>query len=132
MEDLLFYDGRCGLCHRAVVFTLKHDAAGRFAFAPLQGETLRRRLTAAQAAALPDSLVLLSEGEVHVKSRAVARLLAGLGGLWPLLGRFVAAFPPATADEAYDALARVRHRLFAAPAGACPLVPPHLRGRFLP
>ncbi|HZH02738.1 MAG TPA: DCC1-like thiol-disulfide oxidoreductase family protein [Myxococcaceae bacterium] len=36
-SDILFYDGGCGLCHRAVRFVLARDPAGRFRFAPLGG-----------------------------------------------------------------------------------------------
>jgi predicted DCC family thiol-disulfide oxidoreductase YuxK len=34
-------------------------------------------------------------------------------------------------DAIYDRIARRRHRLFAAPTEACPLIPPALRSRFL-
>ena len=38
--DILFYDGSCGLCHRAVRFILAEDRSGTaFRFAPLGGET---------------------------------------------------------------------------------------------
>ena len=39
--------------------------------------------------------------------------------------------PEIGAYAAYDGVARVRLRLFARPTTACPMVPPHLRDRFL-
>ena len=43
MPDLLFYDGTCGLCHRAVTFALARDPDGsRFRFAALQGARAHR------------------------------------------------------------------------------------------
>ncbi len=38
--------------------------------------------------------------------------------------------PRPVRDLAYDAVARVRHRLFAKPAGACPILSRELRSRF--
>ena len=40
------------------------------------------------------------------------------------------ALPSAWLDAAYDAIARVRKRIFAAPKDACPILPPDLRTRF--
>jgi len=34
-------------------------------------------------------------------------------------------------DGVYDGIARVRHKLFAKPSEACPLMPEELRRRFL-
>lgn len=132
--ELLFYDGACGLCHRAVRFLLAEDDQGRaLRFAPLHGERFREVVPAELQAALPDSLVLVThEGEALDKSRAVLYALARLGGLWRLLAWCGQALPVALADPLYDAIARIRHRLFATPEEACPLLPPHLRGRFDP
>jgi hypothetical protein len=41
------------------------------------------------------------------------------------------ALPAKLLDAAYDAIARVRRRLFAAPKTACPIAPPDLRARLL-
>ncbi len=132
--ELLFYDGACGLCHRAVRFLLAEDDQGRaLRFAPLLGERFREVVPAELQSALPDSLVLVThDGEALDKSRAVLYALARLGGLWRLSAWFGQALPVAFADPLYDAIARVRHRLFAAPEEACPLLPAHLRGRFDP
>lgn len=133
----LFYDGGCGLCHRAVRFALAEDPDGsRFAFAPLQGRHLGERLDARARAGLPDSLVLLEEGaaqggrRVLTRSRAVRALLSRLGGYWRILALAAAAVPVGAGDVAYDAVARVRHALFAPPPEACPVTPPSLRERF--
>lgn len=132
MRPILFYDGDCGLCHRAVLFTLKRDRKGLFAFAPLQGETVATLLDEASRAALPDSLVLREpEGELRVKSAAVVALLKRLGFFWRVLGGALWIIPRPIRDFGYDLVAKVRHRLFRKPAGACPIVPAELRGRFL-
>jgi predicted DCC family thiol-disulfide oxidoreductase YuxK len=131
--DTLFYDGTCGLCHRAVRFAIAEDVGGRrLRFAPLGGRLFRDSIAAEQRARLPDSLVLLtSDGRVLTRSRAVRRLLMRLGGWWTVLGRLAVVVPAPAADLAYDVVARVRYRLFARPPEACPLLPAAVRSRFI-
>ena len=132
MPETLFYDGQCGLCHGAVRFLLARDRApgGAFRFAPLGGETFRNAIP--NAAALPDSLVLLTDdGRVLTRSRAVLHIGHRLGGLWRTLARVAGIVPRPLLDRGYDAVARVRYRLFARPQDACPMAPPELRSRLL-
>jgi predicted DCC family thiol-disulfide oxidoreductase YuxK len=132
--ELVFYDGACGLCHRAVRFLLAEDRTGSaLRFAPLRGPTFQAVVPPELQAALPDSLVLVTaEGEALDKSRALLHALARLGGLWRLLAIVGSAVPLALADPLYDAVARIRHRLFATPPEACPMLPPELLSRFDP
>jgi predicted DCC family thiol-disulfide oxidoreductase YuxK len=132
--ERLFYDGECGLCHRTVRFVLAEDrAAGGPAlrFAPLGGAALARELPEAARRDLPDSLVLLrADGRALVRSRAVLHVMERLGGLWRALALVARLIPRRALDAAYDAVARVRSRLFARPAEACPVAPAELRARF--
>jgi predicted DCC family thiol-disulfide oxidoreductase YuxK len=131
--ETLFYDGTCGLCHGAVRFVLAEDRFARFRFATLQGKTFRAAVPKAEREALPDSLVLETrKGAILTKARAVRHGLAALGGSWRVLGGMSRIVPLPLLDAAYDAVARVRHRLFRRPADACPITPPDLRARFLP
>lgn len=133
MRPILFYDGDCGLCHRAVLFTLKRDRKDAFAFAPLQGETVKTLLDEGARAQLPDSLVLREpEGRLLVKSSAVVALLKRLGLFWKVLGGALWIIPRPLRDFGYDLVAKIRHRLFKKPDSACPIVPKGLRERFLP
>ena len=53
----VFYDGSCGLCHRAVQFLLARDNRGaRFRYAALQGATAARLI--GDVDAHPDSMVV--------------------------------------------------------------------------
>ena len=57
--EFVYYDGHCGLCHRFVRFLLAEDRRGRaFRFAPLDSESLRRRIAPDARATLPDSVVV--------------------------------------------------------------------------
>jgi predicted DCC family thiol-disulfide oxidoreductase YuxK len=130
--ERIFYDGRCGLCHWAVRFVARRDLEPiRFRYAPLHGQVFRSEVTAAEGRTLPDSMaVRTADGRFLTRSAAVLHVLRRLGGGWRFLARLAAVIPAALRDRCYDAIARVRHRLFAQPAQACPLLPDSLRGRF--
>ena len=132
--DLMFYDGGCGLCHRSVKFVLARDLEGtRFRYAPLQGSTFQATYDAARRGDLPDSVIVrTADGRTLVRSRAALHIGERLGGGWRMLARVVGLLPTWLRAWGYDRVARVRGRLFARPEGACPMLPPELRGRFLP
>jgi predicted DCC family thiol-disulfide oxidoreductase YuxK len=129
--DLVFFDGSCGLCHRGVRFFLAEDLKGSaFQFAPLGGERFAASITGREA--LPDSLaVRTAAGETLVRSTAVIHLMKRLGGLWRVLATLARAVPRVVRDLGYDAVAKVRYRLFGRRSEACPLLPPDLRSRFV-
>lgn len=131
---MLFYDGTCGLCHRAVKFVLRHDRTGDlFRFAPLQGSTFEAVIPIEKQAVLPDSIVVRTlDGALLVRSDAVIHILRRLGGGWRSAGSFLAAFPRAIRDAGYDFVARIRYRIFGRRVDYCPIVPPEWRTRFLP
>jgi predicted DCC family thiol-disulfide oxidoreductase YuxK len=131
--EILFYDGACGLCHRSVLFVLAHDRAGVFRFAPIGGPSFAASVPAQERGTLPDAIVVQrSDGAILVRSDAVAHVLARLGGGWPALGALLRAVPRPLRDVAYDWVARGRKRWFPKPDDACPVVPAHLRARFVP
>lgn len=129
--DLIFYDGHCGLCHRTVRFVLAEERGNSFRFAPLVSSAFDSSVEESRRAGLPDSIILKrADGELLVRSAAVIHILQRLGGTWGLVGRLLQLVPSRLRDGVYDAIAGVRHRLFAPPADACPLLPTHLRARF--
>lgn len=133
MGPVLFYDGACGLCHRAVRALLRIDRRAHLRFAPLGGETFRALVPGAERDRLPDSLVLAIEGRAPlVRSAAIRQALLTVGGPWRALASLAAILPRPLADRLYDAVARSRRRLFAAPGDACPVPPGPDRARFLP
>jgi predicted DCC family thiol-disulfide oxidoreductase YuxK len=128
----VFYDGHCGLCHRAVRFLLAEDRRGAaFRFAPLNSDIFRATVAEERRAALPDSLIVLTaEGELLSRSSALNYAMQRLGGLWRAAVWLTNPLPLAWLDAAYDAVARMRQRCFPQPESACPLLPPDLRARF--
>ena len=131
-HEIVFFDGDCGLCHALVKFIVARDAAARIHFAPIHGETFAR-LVAPRAPSIPDTVVWVDQaGQVVFKSTAVAQVLRRLPQPWPTLGAMLAVIPRPIRDLVYDAIARVRHRLFKRPKSQCSLLPPELAARFLP
>jgi predicted DCC family thiol-disulfide oxidoreductase YuxK len=131
-DEVIFYDGTCGLCHGFVRFVLSEDRRGFFKFAPLQSDTLKERIPEAIRAQLPDSIVVATaNGEVLWRSAAVRHVMNRLGGLWRVGATLANIFPVKLQDTVYDGVARIRHKLFKKPTDACPLMPKELRARFL-
>jgi predicted DCC family thiol-disulfide oxidoreductase YuxK len=128
----IFYDGHCGLCHRAVRFVLAEDRDGTaFRFAPLDSDAFRAAVSEEERAKLPDSMVVKTkEGAVLTRSAAFLHILRRLGGLWRVVALIGGLVPQVLRDLVYDGVARVRRRLFASPADACPVLPKELRQRF--
>ncbi|QDU69942.1 DCC1-like thiol-disulfide oxidoreductase family protein [Engelhardtia mirabilis] len=132
--DRVFYDGSCGLCHRVVRAAIAEDPRGSsLRFAPIDGEAFAASVPAGLRLGLPDSvLVLTPDGELLDRSRAVLRLARRAGGLWRALALAGEAVPLALRDSIYDFIAAQRHRLFATPDEACPVLTAELRERFDP
>ena len=127
---LVLFDGECNLCNGAVQFVLRRDPKGRFRFASLQSAAGRAVLEATgNRATLPDSIALVHDGRVLVKSAAALAIARGLRWPWPLLAVFWLA-PYPVRDLVYDWVARHRHRWFGR-RQECWVPKPALRERFL-
>ena len=133
VSDLLFYDGGCGLCHRTVLFTLRHDLDGsRFRYAPIGGRAFQEAFSAEQQALLPDSVIIrTADGRTLTRSGAAIHIGERLGGFWGGAARLISLVPRWLLDWGYDRIASVRKQIFATPKAACPMLPPELGGRFL-
>jgi predicted DCC family thiol-disulfide oxidoreductase YuxK len=125
---LVLYDGTCGLCHRSVRWLLARDTAGALRFAPLGGVTATR--LGLHAPAAPDSVVYVSGGASHYRSRAFFGLLAVVSTRWSWL-RVFRYLPAWLTDVPYRAVAALRYRIFGR-ADACSLPSPEQAARFLP
>jgi predicted DCC family thiol-disulfide oxidoreductase YuxK len=132
--EIVFYDGHCAWCDRAVRFVLKHDrSGGAFRFAPLQGTTYPSRVPAEKRAMLPNSIILLTQdGNALTRSDAFVHIFRRLGGGWKTLAGALALIPRPACDFVYDFIARIRYRIFGRRDNLCPIMPPELSARFDP
>lgn len=126
----MLFDGDCNLCNGAVQFVLRRDPRAVFHFASLQSAAGRELLASVGApATLPDSLVLVQDGVLALKSTAALRIARGLRWPWPLFAVFFVV-PRPLRDLLYDWIARNRYRWFGK-RESCLVPTPALRARFL-
>jgi len=111
MSWVLFFDGDCAFCSRAVRRAVTFDKHERLAFAPLQGKLAREHGLEKWAAKTGGTMVLLREGDgaVFMRSDALIELARALGGGWRVmtLARYI---PRAVRDWVYRWIADHRDR----------------------
>ena len=132
---LVLFDGVCGLCARTVRFALRHDRAGRFVYAPLQGETAAAVLARHSLASDLETMIYVADLDgpterVFSRSSAVLAMLDELGGPWRVVA-MLRIVPRPIRDAVYGLVARYRYRWFGR-FETCRLPAPDRRERFLP
>ncbi len=114
---IIVFDARCVLCSANAQFILRHDRAGHFRLASMQGKTgaaLYRRFGIDPAN--PETMIVVQAGRALRNTDAVIAIFAGLG--WPCRALSVLRFTPrGLRDPLYRLLARNRYRLFGRRAG---------------
>jgi len=127
---IVFYDGVCGLCNRAVSFIIRHDRKGCIRFAPLQsagGEQARRHVR--HAGRDPDSVIFFEKGKYYTESTAAWHIAAYLNGGWKWM-QWLRIIPRFLRDAVYRFVSHNRYQWFGK-RDHCSLPAPELRRRFL-
>ena len=133
---IVFFDGVCAFCDDAVRWLRDRDPAGRFYFAPLQGQTAARlrRVFPAEFPTEIDTLVYVERSgtntRIDLRSEAVFRLCGELGGSWAAVA-WLRVLPLWLTDFGYRVFARSRYRLFGR-MDVCDVPTPSQRERLLP
>ena len=128
---VILYDGTCGLCHKSVKWILAHELDHDLQFAPLQGETAAAlRLTHPEIPPTVDTVILVDEDRVHLRSKAFLYLAKHLRSpyRWAYGLRW---FPGFLMNLGYRFVAAIRYRVWGR-AELCDLPSPEQRARFLP
>ena len=107
MDKIVFYDGECGLCQRAISFLAKIDSKKELVFAPLNGETYRLFF---KGSSNLSTVVFYHRENVFVKSEAVIEVCRALGGVKKLALIF-RIFPLTFRDRVYDFIANQRKKV---------------------
>ena len=126
---LILFDGVCNLCNGVVHFIIKRDAKSHFQFASLQSKSGQSRLPPTAPPPSGDTLVLIEDEEVSLRSTAALKIAWRLRAPWPLLSLFLLV-PSPLRDWLYDQVARNRYRWFGK-REHCLVPTPELRDRFL-
>ncbi|MBV6648075.1 MAG: thiol-disulfide oxidoreductase DCC family protein [Cyclobacteriaceae bacterium] len=129
-NKVLLFDGVCNLCNSTVNFIIDRDHKQAFSFAPLQSSIAQELLrnTPVRPEEL-QSIVLVDNEKIFVKSDAALRVTKYLSGAWSVLYLF-RIFPRSLRDLVYDFIARHRYRWFGR-QDECRIPTPELKARFL-
>ena len=129
-HSIILFDGVCNLCNGAVNFVIKRDPRNVFKFTPLQEKqgVLLLKTHAVDTQKL-DSIVLIENEKVYVKSSAALRIARKMSNLWPLF--FVLLIIPSfIRDGVYDFIAKNRYMWFGKKE-QCMIPTPGLKEKFL-
>ena len=127
---VVLFDGVCNLCNALVRFVIARDPNAHFQFAALTSDAAKRLLQAAGASsALPDSVVLVDEGRVFIRSDAALRIARRLRFPWRL-AYTLRIVPRGLRDRLYDLIVSRRYRWFGR-RDSCLVPSPAIRKRFL-
>jgi predicted DCC family thiol-disulfide oxidoreductase YuxK len=85
MSGILFFDGACGMCTRAVDFVLKFNRTGELRTEPLQGPRVAERLGISPSRLLESNRWLDAKGAVYSGAEAMnAAVSTAIGTRLPL------------------------------------------------
>ena len=111
-ERVVLFDGVCKLCNGWAKFLIRHDRQRQFRLASVQSAQGQALLS---WSGLPtdhfDTMALIDEAGLHVRSNALLRILARLPQPWRALAG-LRLIPRPLRDWCYDRIALNRYRLF--------------------
>lgn len=109
---ILIFDGYCNLCSGIVQFIIKRDKKDFFRFVALQSDRASQILLPFN---LPlnysDSVILILDDKVFLKSDAAIKIALKLSGFWFLFSA-LKIIPKPIRDFFYDLIAKHRYSLF--------------------
>jgi predicted DCC family thiol-disulfide oxidoreductase YuxK len=110
--EIVFFDGYCILCNRAIDFLLRKDKKQRLKYASLQSDLSRTFLLQINKQALKeDTVIFYHQGQILFRSEAVLKI-AGLLG-FPYSALIIFKIIPVTwRDHIYNYIARNRFSWF--------------------
>lgn len=127
---IVFFDGECNLCNKAVQFIIKRDPKEKFRFVALQSNYAKNVLKAHKIACeTPDTIVVLDGNKLYLRSAAVLYVLRHLTWYGKLLSVFLLV-PRPLRDAVYQWCAKNRYRWFGK-RESCMLETPALKRRFI-
>lgn len=110
---IVFFDGICGLCNGFVDFMIKNDKKQVFKFCSLQSEFAKNKLAKHQFDSEKlETVVLLSDNQLFIKSKAVLRIFKLLPFPYKILYYMCFWIPTVMSDFVYDWIAKNRYIIF--------------------
>jgi len=129
-HKIILFDGVCNLCNSSINYVIRRDTKDVFRFATIQEETGQGLLAKHGIDTFKtDSIILIDNNKVYVKSTAALRVAKYLGGGHPLLYGFMIV-PSFIRNWVYDYIARNRYRWYGKKE-SCMVPTPELQSKFL-
>lgn len=129
-QSIILFDGICNLCNSSINFVIKRDKKDEFRFTALQEEPgislLKRHHIDTKDT---DSIILIENDTVYVKSSAALRVSRKLSGAWPLMYVFMIV-PTFIRNGVYDYIAKNRYKWYGK-QDSCMIPNPELNDKFL-
>lgn len=111
-NHIIIFDGVCNFCNGAVNFILKRDKHKRFMFTPMQSNFAKTlTLEFQKDKADLDTIILIKDSVVFVRSEAALEIVKDLSGFWFLL-RVFKIIPVPIRDYFYKVFAKNRYKIF--------------------
>ena len=130
-HPVLFFDGSCRLCHWSVLWVLRYERTNGIFFSALESAVGIQMLKylSARAYELPDSIILVENGQVFMEGQAIFGLVPHLVWPWKILTIF-SIFPSFIPNTLYRWIARNRYQWFGRYEN-CPVPGPELEKRMI-
>lgn len=129
MSSIILFDGVCNFCNRSIQFIIKRDPHATFQFASLQSDIGRKLDLDYGPPTYVDSVILIEDELVYMKSTAALKICKRLNGAWRLLYIGIL-IPRPIRDFVYDYIANHRYQWFGR-ATSCIVPSKEIRKRFL-
>lgn len=126
---IVIFDGQCNLCSSSVKFIIERDKKAYFKFLPLQSEQAKKLLENKNTVQNLDSVVLVENDEVFIRSRAALKISAKLTWPWRIVS-CLRIIPSFLLDPLYKLVAKSRYKIWGK-TEECMLPSPELKDRFL-
>ena len=123
VENVIYYDGECGLCHLAVRFILRIDSKSKFYFSPLSNLDINLKNI--------DSIILKKDNKVFYEGMAIIMIFQNIDNNWNYLAKVLKLIPINVLDTAYRWVSRNRAKISVKKVSSCPMVPSYYQKRFI-
>lgn len=123
VENVIYYDGECGLCHLAVRFILRVDSKSNFYFSPLSNLDINLKNI--------DSIILKRGNKVFYEGMAIIMIFENIDNNWNYLAKVLKLIPINVLDTAYRWMSRNRAKISVKKISSCPIVPSCYQKRFI-
>ncbi len=111
-NNILVFDGTCGLCDRIVKFLKKRDHAKRITYVASQSPEGQAIIEAEDLTSFDnDTVIFIDAGYCYFQSTAAIKALSALGGKWKH-AMLLLKLPVCCRDNIYRLIARKRYFLF--------------------